>query len=841
MKNKKSRLTSFLLMLTLLISMIIPAVAAPRTNYKLTGNQAKDVVAVATAQKGLTRKDFGYTEDWCAYFVCWAGRTAGANFPKTNLPNPREIARWFVNNNAGTFYYFRDANYQNLVDTGTVKNKNLCVKSSRNSFSPQEGDLIIYRWSDEAPQYNWSHIGIVTGYPGNGLVSTVEGNVGGGQGKVDTYNQYYDSQVVGIVRPNYNNTTTQTKPTTLSTNTSNITLDLSTNTSQTITLTIGGTLPNNCKLNRSISNSDIVSNEWVNYTGGTVVTARITGKNAGTATITYTVIDGNTQKVYATKAVKVTVKEPSYTVNYNANGGSGAPSAQTKSYQKPLSLSSTQPTRSGYTFAGWATSPNGSVQYRPGVQYMTDKDITLYAVWTPEKVAISFDKNAYTVKQGEQVKINFTFTGNISGGRYSVEKGDVCKVIDQGVEPNQHYGFVTCETYAPGTTNVTLSLCDKNDNVLASKSVSITVEPIAPTTYTVRYDANGGSNAPAAQTKNHQKDMALSSAQPTRSGYTFAGWATSSNGSVQYRPGERYSKDQDVTLYAIWKAVPSKFSVSISCNDYVPNNQDILDVVRQSSTEYTCYLNYSKADSEIPATFYLSAIVDGRWENIQYTWATDRSNLLFTIPDGGSGSTARAIVFPNGGFGDVKITVVATNGLGQTDSATIVFHIKELSSTSDNSTTVNSKTYFETLTPTSQSRYTGNMGDSFIDVIGRRNGNVDVSGNSYEHGLTAWVARWNYTAESSWVQSQYSLNGTYKTLSGKVVLIKSQNETDFDTQLTISSGNTILYTKRLTPSTLPTEEFQINVSGATTIEISFTDNRAVAGGTAFGLANLSLQ
>jgi len=51
------------------------------------------------------------------------------------------------------------------------------------------------------------------------------------------------------------------------------------------------------------------------------------------------------------------------------------------------------------------------------------------------------------------------------------------------------------------------------------------------------------------------------------------------------------------------------------------------------------------------------------------------------------------------------------------------------------------------------------------------------------------VARWNYTAESSWVKSQYNLNGNFRTLTGKAVLLKSWNENDFDTQLTISSGN----------------------------------------------------
>ena len=72
-----------------------------------------------------------------------------------------------------------------------------------------------------------------------------------------------------------------------------------------------------------------------------------------------------------------------YTVTYNANGGSGAPSAQIKTHNQPLTLSRTQPTRTGYTFAGWATSSNGRVQYQPGETYTGNANLILYAVWTP--------------------------------------------------------------------------------------------------------------------------------------------------------------------------------------------------------------------------------------------------------------------------------------------------------------------------------------------------------------------------------------------------------------------------------------------------------------------------
>ena len=70
-----------------------------------------------------------------------------------------------------------------------------------------------------------------------------------------------------------------------------------------------------------------------------------------------------------------------YTVSYNANGGTGAPASQTKTYGVNLTLSSTVPTRAGYTFKGWAKSSTGAVAYPAGGTYSDNSAITLYAVW----------------------------------------------------------------------------------------------------------------------------------------------------------------------------------------------------------------------------------------------------------------------------------------------------------------------------------------------------------------------------------------------------------------------------------------------------------------------------
>ena len=70
-----------------------------------------------------------------------------------------------------------------------------------------------------------------------------------------------------------------------------------------------------------------------------------------------------------------------FTVSYNANGGTGAPASQTKTYGVNLTLSSTIPTRAGYAFKGWAKSSTGAVAYPAGGTYSDNSAVTLYAVW----------------------------------------------------------------------------------------------------------------------------------------------------------------------------------------------------------------------------------------------------------------------------------------------------------------------------------------------------------------------------------------------------------------------------------------------------------------------------
>ena len=114
-----------------------------------------------------------------------------------------------------------------------------------------------------------------------------------------------------------------------------------------------------------------------------------------------------------------TFSVPQQTVTYNANGGSGAPSAQSKNYNASLTLSSTEPTRDGYTFTGWNTQADGSgTSYAAGATYTANADVTLYAQWTENTAILSeADDNSSWIseKDGEVYDVTLTRTLQTGG------------------------------------------------------------------------------------------------------------------------------------------------------------------------------------------------------------------------------------------------------------------------------------------------------------------------------------------------------------------------------------------------------------------------------------------
>ena len=136
-----------------------------------------------------------------------------------------------------------------------------------------------------------------------------------------------------------------------------------------------------------------------------------------------------------------------------------------------------------------------------------------------------------------------------------IERADVNTA--KGITGN--HGFNKYVAVPAGTYTVQIFAIDQNGDgnppipgpTSGSNYQTYTVTVSAP--FTVSFDANGGSDAPANQNKCTGIDLTLSSDQPVREGYTFVGWNTAQDGSGDsYAPGATYTANADVTLYAQW-------------------------------------------------------------------------------------------------------------------------------------------------------------------------------------------------------------------------------------------------------------------------------------------------
>ena len=165
--------------------------------------------------------------------------------------------------------------------------------------------------------------------------------------------------------------------------------------------------------------TSVTSNFSGNFTvGGPGVYARTSNRtvnvayggtfNPGTFYVQY-----REGKHRATVSGSESVPRPTYSVKYDANGGSGAPAGQTKTYGQTLTLSSVKPTRGGYNFLGWATSSTATTAtYQPGGSYTTNAGTTLYAVWqVATKIVFNIPSFSYKVKCDDTTKVTVDSLG----------------------------------------------------------------------------------------------------------------------------------------------------------------------------------------------------------------------------------------------------------------------------------------------------------------------------------------------------------------------------------------------------------------------------------------------
>lgn len=242
-----------------------------------------------------------------------------------------------------------------------------------------------------------------------------------------------------------------------------------------------------------------------------------------------------------------------WSITYNANGGYNTPAKQTANVGQPITITYSKPTRSGYTFLGWstwsgATEPESA--YTPGYSYTSDSDTTLYAVWRQNQTtqySLSFDLQGGTGTfntlyggYGERVqipyttptKIGYTFKGwaTYSGGSVSYQPGEYYTL----------YG------------NSTLYAVWQSSG--------------GTTQYYLNFNLQGGSGTFNTLYGVYGERLFIPSSSPTKNGYTFQGWSTSSTGSPQYQPGDYYTIYSNTILYAIWGESTQYCTITFNAN-----------------------------------------------------------------------------------------------------------------------------------------------------------------------------------------------------------------------------------------------------------------------------------
>ena len=138
-------------------------------------------------------------------------------------------------------------------------------------------------------------------------------------------------------------------------------------------------------------------------------------------------------------AVRPAATQYTYTLHYDANGGSGAPPSQSETSSELsvwIPISEKIPTRDGYTFKGWADSPNEKPKYLREEGYywnylMVHPSLseTIYAIWEVHDHNwgewISNGNGTHT--RTCTTDSSHTETGNCSGGKATSTEKAICE------------------------------------------------------------------------------------------------------------------------------------------------------------------------------------------------------------------------------------------------------------------------------------------------------------------------------------------------------------------------------------------------------------------------------
>ena len=209
-------------------------------------------------------------------------------------------------------------------------------------------------------------------------------------------------------------------------------------------------------------------------------------------------------------------------------GGSVSGSSGNIAYGTSCTVTATA--SNGYSFAGW---------YEGSTIVSTNASYTFTMPANNRTLVAKFSVRKYTLTRTAETG------GSVSGSSGSIAYGTSCTVTATASNGYRFAGWYEGTTRVSTNASYTFTMPANNRTLVAKFNII---------QYTISYNANGGSGAPASQIKNHGTAITLSSTEPTRTDCIFLGWSTSSNAtSATYKAGATYSAEGNQTLYAIWR------------------------------------------------------------------------------------------------------------------------------------------------------------------------------------------------------------------------------------------------------------------------------------------------
>ena len=275
--------------------------------------------------------------------------------------------------------------------------------------------------------------------------------------------------------------------------------------------------------------------------------------------------DGDTINLFAIWKLG---KEETYSVSYNANGGTNAPQG-VENISGDYTITTQEPQRDGFAFLGWSKNPKATTaEYSAGATITLTENVTLYAVWS---------KGTYSVTVTTYPEGAGTVTGNAL-------KPDGVEVF---VTTTRNLGYVFKNwTVKSGGVNLSNSTNTTTSFTMPKNSVEL-VANYEVEEYIVKFNANRGTGAPSAQEAKYGEEIEIPTKKPTRAGYDFKGWALKQDANVAtHQESQKYIVTQSVTFYAVWQVHIETYTLKFNLNGGYGNiNGEIGKFVDQTKTE----------------------------------------------------------------------------------------------------------------------------------------------------------------------------------------------------------------------------------------------------------------